>query len=273
MGALSIGKAWEEAVAFVAREATLLFPVALLFIALPSVILQEMTPPELSAWMAATTQPRPPLPPIPPAFALAGLLTILLIWFGSLTLFALALRPGISVGEALRLGLARLPVLIGTGLLVLAGFTGAFLVVVVLAGLLSMGGAAAAALAATLAGLAIACGAIFVGVRLVLLNPVVIDGHDGVVAALRKSWALTQGHFWRLFAFLLILTILSTIVAIAAQAVFGSIAGLAGGASAAEFVGGVVGAAASTAVQVYMLVMLARLYRQAQPQEGAGIYR
>ena len=33
MAAVSIGKAWEEAVAFVAREASLLFPVALLFLA------------------------------------------------------------------------------------------------------------------------------------------------------------------------------------------------------------------------------------------------
>ena len=43
MATMSIGKAWEEAVAFVAREATLLFPVALLFVALPGLILQEMT--------------------------------------------------------------------------------------------------------------------------------------------------------------------------------------------------------------------------------------
>ena len=47
MATISIGKAWEEAVAFIRREATLLFPVALLFVALPGLIVQEMTPPQL----------------------------------------------------------------------------------------------------------------------------------------------------------------------------------------------------------------------------------
>jgi hypothetical protein len=114
MAAVSIGKAWEEAVAFVAREASLLFPVALLFLALPGLILQEMTPPQLAEWMADPK--RTGLPDIPPGFTVAMLLGVIIIWFGSLTLFALALRPGISVGEALRLGFARLPVLLGTAL-------------------------------------------------------------------------------------------------------------------------------------------------------------
>src|SRR3546814_17017291 len=41
---LSIGAAWEETLAFVKREGTLLFPVALLFMALPGVVLQLLLP-------------------------------------------------------------------------------------------------------------------------------------------------------------------------------------------------------------------------------------
>ena len=109
---MSIGKAWEEA-----RESSLLFPVALLFVALPGLILQEMTPPELAKWNLAEST----MPQVPGSFWLAMLLAVIIIWFGSLTLFALALRPGISVGEALRLSFARLPVLLGVALVV-AGF-------------------------------------------------------------------------------------------------------------------------------------------------------
>ena len=110
MATLSIGKAWEETAAFVAREAALLLPVALLFVALPIVLLQEMTPPELVQWSASM---KGTMPAVPGSYWFSLLLAVVLIWFGSLTLFALALRPGISVAEALRLALHRLPVLIG----------------------------------------------------------------------------------------------------------------------------------------------------------------
>ncbi|PZU68413.1 MAG: hypothetical protein DI554_03330 [Sphingobium sp.] len=245
MAAVSIGKAWEEAVAFVAREASLLFPVALLFLALPGLILQEMTPPQLAEWMA--NPQRTGLPDIPPGFALAMLLGVVIIWFGSLTLFALALRPGISVGEALRLGFARLPVLLGTALLamfLIGGLMLAAILVAVLASLVSesVGTSIGAILGAFVGG-----ATIFASVRLMLLNPAVIDGNQGVVPSLRHAWAL----------------LLSGIASMAAQTIFGALAGLAAGPEAARLVGGVASAAVSTVIQVYMLVMLARIYRQA----------
>lgn len=261
MTTMSIGKAWEEAVAFVAREASLLFPVALLFVALPGLILQEMTPPELQAWFA---QPKADaIPAMPPGFGLAMLITIILIWFGSLALFALALRPGISVGEALRLSFARLPVLIGTALVVVGIIVGIFAVAMLVGLIFSL---ASKSLAAALS-LLLAAGAVglvfYASIRLVLLNPVVIDSQAGVMDSLRRAWALTRGHFLRLFAFLIIVMILSTIVASVAQVVVGLIGGLVAGPEGARVAGSIAGAAVSSIIQVYMLVMLARLYRQA----------
>jgi len=257
MATMSIGKAWEEAVAFVSRERGLLFPVALLFVALPGVILGEMTPPELTAWAASQT--RTALPQIPASYALSALLAAVLIWFGSLSLFALALRPGISVGEALRLSLSRLPVLMGTTFLAGAAMAAGFLA-------LSLVGMLIAAVSQPLMVLGMSAAMVgliaFLGVRLILLNPVVIDGQDGVVASLKRSWRLTQGHFWRLLGFVATLTLLSLIASSAAQAVFGIIGKLLAGADGARLIGGVAAAAVSTVVQVYMLVMLARLYRQ-----------
>ncbi len=259
MAVMSIGKAWEETVAFVARERSLLFPVALLFVALPGLIVQEMTPPELASWTMKDA-----LPDVPVSFWLAMVLGVVLIWFGSLTLFALALRPGISVQEALRLSLARLPVLLGTALTVVGLLGAAIVAVAIIVVLLTLVAKPLAAALAMLLGVAVGGVMMFVSVRLLLLNPVVIDGNAGVMDSLRHSWALTRGHFWRLLGFILILTLLSAIVGSAAQAIFGVIGGLVGGPDAARLTGGIAAAAVSTLLQVYILVMLARLYRQAE---------
>lgn len=261
MATMSIGKAWEEAVALVAREAALLFPVALLFVALPGLILQEMTPPQLQAWFAAPKTDT--IPAMPPGFALAMLLTIVLIWFGSLALFALALRPGISVGEALRMSVARLPVLIGTALVVVAAVVAAFVAVALVGVVFSLASKQLSAAFGLLLGLGGVGLIFFASIRLVLLNPVVIDGRLGVMESLRRAWALTRGYFWRLFGFLVIVMLLSTVAGSAAQAVIGLLGGLVAGPDGARLAGGLAGAAVSSIVQVYMLVMLARLYRQA----------
>lgn len=262
MGRLSIGKAWEETLPFVAREAALLFPVALLFVALPTLILQEMAPPELTAWSEKPNFDA--IPAMPPAFGFAMMLTVLLMWFGSLALFALALRPGISVGEALRLSLSRLPVLIGTALVVI-GLIAAVVILAVLIGVaFSFASVGIGAAIGVLLGFAAAGLVFFASIRLVLLNPVVIDDRLGVMDSLRRAWALTRGHFWRLLGFFLVVMLLSTVAGTAAQVSFGLIGRLVAGAEGARLAGGVAATAVSSVVQVYMLVMLARLYRQAE---------
>lgn len=261
MATMSIGKAWEQTVPFVAREAALLFPVALLFVALPGLILQEMTPPQLQAWFA---QPNPQtVPDVPAGFGLAMLVGMLIMWFGSLTLFALALRPGISVGEALRLSAARLPVLIGTAALVVGIILLAVIGAALVGALLSVLSAQAVAAIGLLVGLLGVAVMLFLSIRLVLLNAVIIDTSLGVVASLKSAWALTRGHFWRLLAFLIGIMLLSSIAGTAAQVVVGLIGGLVAGPDGARLAGGIAAAAVSSVVQVYLLVMLARLYRQA----------
>jgi len=260
MTVMSIGKAWEEAVAFVSRERGLLFPVALLFVALPGLILQEMTPPELANW----TMEKSALPNVPFSFWLSMLIGVIIIWFGSLALFALALRPGISVGEALRLSLSRLPVLLGTAAVVIGALLGIAVVGMIVVVALSLVTKAAATALAALLTLVLGGVMLFASVRLLLLNPVVIDGSEGVATSLRHSWMLTRGHFWRLLGFIIVLTMLSAIVGSAAQVIFGLIGRLIAGAEGARLTGGIAAAVVSTVVQVYMLVMLARLYRQAE---------
>lgn len=264
MGRLSIGKAWEETLPFVAREASLLFPVALLFVALPTLILQEMTPPEFTAWSEKPNFDAVPV--MPPSFGIAMILTVLLLWFGSLALFALALRPGISVGEALRLSFSRLPVLIGTALVAMGLVAGVILVAVLIGVAVSVASVRMGAAVGLILGFVAAGFVFFASIRLVLLNPVVIDDHLGVMNSLRRAWALTRGHFWRLFGFLLVVILLSTVAGSAAQVVVGLIGSFVAGPDGARLAGGIAGAAVSSVVQVYMLVMLARLYRQASAE-------
>ncbi|MDX3909364.1 MAG: hypothetical protein QHC67_06040 [Sphingobium sp.] len=267
MKPLSISRAWEETVAFVKREGSLLFPVALLFLALPIVLFQQMVPPELMAniMKAEAGRGQAALPAVPAGFWLGFALMMIVGLVGALTVYALALRPGISVGEAMKLGLQRLPVLLGAGLLVAAAGGLAVLALAVLAAVFSLVGGAAAVTALVTMSVVIAM--LFAAVRLLLMNALAIDRPVGPVDAIRQSWALTRGQFWRLLAFLAVVIFLTLIVQTAVQSVFGVIGGLVGGAELALLAGGLATAAISAVVQVYFMVMTARIYRQL---EGAG---
>ncbi|MET0370744.1 MAG: hypothetical protein ABW039_05125 [Sphingobium sp.] len=258
MAKMSIGKAWEEASAFVARERALLLPVALLFIALPAVILQEMTPPELIGLTFAQVQAA--LPQVPASYWTAMLLTTILLWFGSMTIFGLVLRSGISVGESLRLALARMPILLGATLLLMVAMFFAVIVGGGIAGALATVVPAAAGLfAAAMIGFVV-----WAGLRCLLLNTVILDKQLGITGSIRHAWRLSRGSVARFAAFFLVGLALSLLASLAAQLVFGTVALLIAGKSVGLFVANLASSVVSTIVLVYMLVMIARLYRQAE---------
>jgi hypothetical protein len=256
MAALSIGKAWEESVAFVKREGQLLFPVALLFLAVPFAILFQMMPAEY----LQVTPGQPKLPSLPSTVKLGMVVTAIITLAGSLTIYALALKPGISVGEAIRLGVQRLPVLLGASLLAALGYLLGVVILSLIAGLLSV--AIGAQAAVTLATIILVPLLIYIIARLILLNAVVIDRKDGLIESLKGAWALTAGHVWRLIAFIVVLIIISSIIQMAVQAVFGIIGGLAGGPETARGTADIAVAACSAVIQIYFQIMTARIYRQ-----------
>ncbi|AUW57990.1 hypothetical protein C1T17_07600 [Sphingobium sp. SCG-1] len=263
MKPLSIGRAWEETVVFIKREGGLLFPVAFVFLALPPVIFQQLIPASVTDCLRQMGDRKTAIlafQAIPPGFWLGFALMVAISVIGVLAIYALAVRPGISVGEAMKLGLQRLPVLIGAGLLVTMGGGAVVIVLTVLAGLISIvvGMAAVTALLTVVVFAALG----FVGVRLFLLNAVVIDRPVTPLDAVRQSWALTRGQFWRLAGFIIVLVFLVTIVQTATQSVFGVIGGLVGGPDIAVLVAGLATAALSAVIQVYVMVMTARIYRQ-----------
>ena len=64
---------------------------------------------------------------------------------------------------------------------------------------------------------------IFVSVRLLPLMAVVASEGIGPFASLKRSFALTAGHFWRLFGFLILLMIAFLILAVTVGAVIGAL--------------------------------------------------
>ncbi|HKX23061.1 MAG TPA: hypothetical protein VJM81_07280 [Rhizorhapis sp.] len=258
MAQLSIGAAWEETLAFVKREGTLLFPVALVFLALPAVVLQLLAPKELRT--AGMVEEASNAPQLPPGFLLAMLVVLLVSMLGILAINALALRPGISVAEALQLAIRRMPVLIGAAFLLILGFMGVLLVLSLIGGGLAaaMGMGPAMSMVVLLATPVL----LFVTVRLILLNAVIVEQPVGAAEAIRQGWRLTIGQFWRLLGFIIVLIMLMIVVQLVSRSVFGIAGSLIGGSALAVLLAGLAVAIVNAVIQVYYLVMTCRIYRQ-----------
>ncbi|MBB6123844.1 hypothetical protein [Sphingobium subterraneum] len=242
---LSIGKAWEEARAFIARERVLLLPVALLLIGVPLALIFQLIP----ASLRSMPQNMATNPPVLPAGNLFGiLLGVLITIAGSLALYALALRPGISVGEAIQLGLRRMPISVAATLLMAFGLSIPLLAVEL----------AVPALGRTLLGLA----GVFLSVRLMLINAVIVERPVGPFRALVESWRLAKGHFWRLALFLVMIAVPAILAQVVAQMLFGTVGFVIGGAELGRGLADVAVALVMASVQLLTIVMVARFYRQ-----------
>lgn len=255
--ALSLTKAWDEAHRFIMREAALLVPIALTLMVMPSALFELVAPQRATAetapgaWMLAL-----------PVFALFTLL-------GSLTITRLAFRDGLSVGEALRAGLRRLPVAIGASLILLGA---AMLAMLPIAPMLpsapgvraSVSGGAALFMMVYAA--ALVAGAFFLFVRLLLVNVVIMAEAVGPIDAMKRSFALSRGHFLKLTTLLIMFLVISIIVgsavSLAGGAVFVGVGKLLGLEDIGHVLLALVSGAVSAAVSVYFVVTLTMIYRQ-----------
>lgn len=218
---LSVGKAWEEASAFLGKEARLVAPVALATFALPAIIAGWAYPGESAGrgvvWLL--------------------LLAVLAAMIGQMTIVLLVNGWRGSIGEALTKAARRLPALTGTLII-------AFLPVILVA-ILGLGAALTSAGItdpATLTPDALAklpnigwlllfvtLFLIIVGVRLLPVSAVAVSEPSGPIKLLKRGWTLTKGNFWRLLVLALLLGILAVVLDLAVTAVLGSVATLAAG--------------------------------------------
>lgn len=262
MSKLSLNQGWNETAAFVKREARLLFPIALLLVALPMAALRLMIPmrggtPDLSeagAWLVVLG------------------IAIVVGMVGNLAIATLALRPGTSVAEALSNGLRRMPILLAATLLVgLAATAAAFLIVILFAILFGGGGSAPSPEDAVRVGatslIVLLPLSLYVFSRLLFMTPVAAaEVRTGPLGVIRRSWQLSRGSVWTLIGFILMVAVLFIVIGLAVTAVFGILLAVSVGTPESGSVAGIllliVDALLNTAIAVYMTVMVARLYAQ-----------
>ena len=104
--------------------------------------------------------------------------------------------------------------------------------------------------------------AFWIGAKLVVWQPVLVNERNGL-RALARSWRLTNGVTWRIIGVMLLFVIVLLVAVSAAQFVTGSILRLVLGAEnivTARYVAGIVASAVSTALIVVAIVFTTRLY-------------
>lgn len=265
MSSLSIGRAWDEAKSALQENRKLIVPVALGLVLLPAMIMSMIEP-----QVPAGQQP----PPGP--WMLVALAMIIVMIIGEIAIVLLVSGWRGSVGQSIGQAARRTPTLILAAL--------AFLVPIILLFSIILAASAIGSIESgqfdwtSLSGtgwLLLLLGMLvllYVSVRLLPLLAVVACESIGPIAALKRSFSLTAGHFWRLLGFLLLLMIAFLVVALTIGAVVGGLVTLAFGQPEPWSIPLVLIALAGGLVQAgFVMVytaMLARIYAQLSAGEA-----
>lgn len=251
-------QAWSEAAQSVAANRDVLLALAGVFMVLPLFALAIFLP-----------QPEPPAGAKPeqlfeligayysktwPAYLAATLVNMV----GTLAMLALFTDPGRpTVGQAIRLGAISAPAVIAAQLLMGMGL--AFAAMIPVAAISALG-VPALSVVAVASALALA---IWVWVRCALVSPaVMVDGLKNPVAALQRSWRLTQGNAARLLAFLVLVGVAFLISILIIQMVIGLVVGLVLTGEAVTIANALIGSVLQAVMSVFFVGVIAACHRQ-----------
>jgi hypothetical protein len=251
-------KAWSEAAQFVAANRDVLLALAGVFMVLPLFALAVFVP-----------QPEPPAGATPeklfellgayygktwPAYLVAALVNMV----GTLSMLALFTDPSRpTVGQAIRLGAMAAPSVIAAQLLMGMGLTLAASIPVAVVSVLGVPALAVVAMAAALVL------AVWIWVRCSLVPPaVMVDGLKNPIAALQRSWRLTQGNAGRLLVFLILVGVAFLVSILLIQMVTGLVTSLILPGEAARIGNALIGAALQAVMSVYFVGIFAASHRQ-----------
>ncbi len=180
--------------------------------------------------------------------ALAFIIQIILTGLLTVVIGRGVLGRRVSMGEAWRLALPRLPAILGAivlnGLCVLGPVVALAALVIALA---LAHAYALAAVAGVLGGIVVICLDVWISVMFSMAAPAVVLERQGPALALGRSWRLVRGSFWRVFGILLLAAIIVAIVGTVLQVPFSLAEALAGGSA------GIFGAAASRSVAAIII--------------------
>jgi Membrane domain of glycerophosphoryl diester phosphodiesterase len=255
---LSLSRAWDETRDVLHRDGRLIAIVALAMLVFPGTV-QEMVTPQAPAGEL----------PAPGWWMAVALLAIVVGIVGQLAIVRLALGPSTSVGEAIAHGARRAPYYLLSFLMWIAPF--AALLVVLLGAMKGPPPSPAAALGL----LAVLIAMTFLAVRLILAVGVASAESAGPVQILKRSWALTAGHWWRLLAFLLLFIVAVLCVLVAVGVIIGLLVALVVGAptgmTLSRLIVVLVSQLAAGAVTAAFIVMIARIYLQLSGLGGVSV--
>ena len=265
-------RAWGDATRAIAANREVLLVMAGVFFFLPALaaaLFLSGYQSEMQANLAALSAAEPGntavLQPFLRSYARVApyLLGLLLInaagYMAMLALLTDRRRP--TVGEAMGIALRCLPALIGTILVFTAGYFLALIPLgLLLGGLIAVAGKATAMTAGVIAVLGLLA---LVATRLSLTLPViVIEGQHNPLSALGRSWRMSAGNGWRLFAFYLLLVIAYLVIALSLTAVTKLAVLPLGGGEPETIISGAVSGLIGAVAAVVLTAILAAIHRQ-----------
>ena len=259
---ISMSAIWDESAALIRRESHLMVPVALATVGIGSVI-------------SGFTQPETPAAGLGASGAFGFVIGNILSLIGNLAMMALALMPGMSVGESLRLAVARMPKMIG----IVALFLIALIVMMIpIAIIIKMSGAPISAnmtakdlpAVAVLSALIVGAVLLYVSARLLTLSATVVDRNPPVIEAIKSSFAATRGIAAKIVGVVVLFFVVTLVVSGAAASISGILFGMLGKAVGAPLLGKgltvLVTGMVSALLSIVSTVFAAMLYRKLSAQ-------
>ncbi|MGZ8419732.1 MAG: hypothetical protein ACXWU3_09650 [Allosphingosinicella sp.] len=239
---LSYSAIWTDVVALLRSHASLIATVAGVFIFLPGLLVAYFLPqPEPASfdrmgllWAEYLSAHWPWL-----------LLNSLVSMIGAIAILLLIFARDISVGGAIAAAVALLPAYFVAAILssVAIGFG---LVLLIVPGLYLLG-------------------------RLGPVNAALVaEAHKNPIAAIRRCWALTEGHGWAILGLILIVAVAAAIVVGVAGTLLGIIFVLAAGQDVGQLLVLIVRTAGNSAMVVLLLRRTAALYRRLSDVRSAA---
>lgn len=278
MAKVNISAVWDRSTEFLGDMIAPVMAIAMPFIFLPQLVqtaLQPLVADATYGWIVQL---------VTLAMVIAGL-------WGQLQVLALGLDPVRSAGQARETATARLLPVIAVSLCLLLAVVA--LMIPVLMALIAAGVDFDAVIRASNAGatmpvptgltasialfillycLALLVVMLWVGVRLSLVNAVIV-GEGRMFGAIARSFALTRGHTFVLIGLALLYGIVSFVAVAAAQSVFGFVIGLVlggeGPVTVATVLTAAVVAGVATAFALLITSFVAHFYRAVRAHENA----
>jgi hypothetical protein len=255
--AISMSSIWDETVVLLRRESALMVPLALATIGIGSAV----------SSLAQGTIQKAGGEGVSGLIYFALLMATILTLVGNLAVTALALRPGMSVGEALRLGLTRLPKMVAISILFGLVVT---LMVIPLAVILIASGVDIQAKMPDVPPLAmlyalVAIAALFyLGARMFTVNALVVDKNPPVVETIKQTFAATQGLAGKIIGVTILFLVVAIVFGGATTTIFGAafalIGKMIGSPFAALMMTALVGGMVSAGLSLISTLFAARLY-------------